>query len=463
MPALQPLEYCKVIGRFVATVADGVDTDDFPDAVSLQGSVTFTPSLRSIKVATAQPDPATVLPTPITITLDENGYLSWRGKRGVFLVAPTGATNPVNWNYTVTFDLALGSQRLTYPPFAFDAPVYVPGSNPADPDAGSTVVDLTLAAPVYPSSGTPITLGPHIVSVSVVSDSLVFHLSDGSELPPIYLQVLHDISASVPVAVAARDDAVEAAGISVAAAEFADRRATNADESAIEAQFAAAEASEKVAQGLAGKADKNHTHDNKADLGADGKLVQAQIPAQQMVDWLGAVATQSAMLALSGQRGDWCTRTDLGTDWQLIAEPSTALASWRQHTYPASPVSSVAGRTGAVTLSRTDVGLGSVDNTKDVDKPVSTPQQAALTAQRDAINLELLGKAAKLVDRGNWVASTSYAIGDVVTASYVRWYCKTAHSAGATFSETNWILLGLAAVGAAADPGVAGRLWVKTS
>lgn len=41
-------------------------------------------------------------------------------------------------------------------------------------------------------------------------------------------------------------------------------------------------------------------------------------------------------------------------------------------------VTSVAGRTGAVVLTSADVGLGNVDNTSDVDKPVSTAVQAAL-------------------------------------------------------------------------------------
>jgi hypothetical protein len=43
-------------------------------------------------------------------------------------------------------------------------------------------------------------------------------------------------------------------------------------------------------------------------------------------------------------------------------------------------VSSVNGRTGAVTLDKTDVGLPNVDNTADADKPVSTAQQAALNS-----------------------------------------------------------------------------------
>jgi len=41
------------------------------------------------------------------------------------------------------------------------------------------------------------------------------------------------------------------------------------------------------------------------------------------------------------------------------------------------PVQSVAGKTGTVTLDKTDVGLSNVDNTLDVNKPVSTAQQTA--------------------------------------------------------------------------------------
>ena len=46
-------------------------------------------------------------------------------------------------------------------------------------------------------------------------------------------------------------------------------------------------------------------------------------------------------------------------------------------------VKSVNGKTGAVTLEKGDVGLGSVDNTKDVDKPISTAMQTALDKKAD--------------------------------------------------------------------------------
>ncbi len=48
-------------------------------------------------------------------------------------------------------------------------------------------------------------------------------------------------------------------------------------------------------------------------------------------------------------------------------------------------VTSVAGKTGAVTLAKGDVGLGNVDNTADADKPVSTAQQAALDGKVDKV------------------------------------------------------------------------------
>ena len=44
-------------------------------------------------------------------------------------------------------------------------------------------------------------------------------------------------------------------------------------------------------------------------------------------------------------------------------------------------VISVNGNTGEVIISKTDLGLGNVDNTSDANKPVSTPQQIALDAK----------------------------------------------------------------------------------
>lgn len=45
------------------------------------------------------------------------------------------------------------------------------------------------------------------------------------------------------------------------------------------------------------------------------------------------------------------------------------------------PVTSVAGRQGDVTLTKSDVGLSNVDNTSDANKPVSTAQASAISAK----------------------------------------------------------------------------------
>jgi hypothetical protein len=46
-------------------------------------------------------------------------------------------------------------------------------------------------------------------------------------------------------------------------------------------------------------------------------------------------------------------------------------------------VTSVAGRTGDVLLTKSDVGLGNVENTSDANKPISTATQAALNTKLD--------------------------------------------------------------------------------
>jgi precorrin isomerase len=46
-------------------------------------------------------------------------------------------------------------------------------------------------------------------------------------------------------------------------------------------------------------------------------------------------------------------------------------------------VTSVSGRTGSITLTKSDVGLSNVDNTSDLNKPVSTAQNSAIALKAD--------------------------------------------------------------------------------
>ncbi|MFU8777018.1 MAG: tail fiber domain-containing protein [Roseovarius sp.] len=62
-------------------------------------------------------------------------------------------------------------------------------------------------------------------------------------------------------------------------------------------------------------------------------------------------------------------------------------------------VTSVAGKTGAVALTKADIGLSNVDNTTDADKPVSTATQIALNGKVDPTD-------SRLTNAREWTAST---------------------------------------------------------
>lgn len=78
-------------------------------------------------------------------------------------------------------------------------------------------------------------------------------------------------------------------------------------------------------------------------------------------------------------------------------------------------VDSVAGKTGVVTLEKADVGLGSVDNTSDADKPVSTAQATALAGKASTAHThaesDVTGLTAALAGKAS--TSHTHAEGDV--------------------------------------------------
>lgn len=137
-------------------------------------------------------------------------------------------------------------------------------------------------------------------------------------------------------------------------------------------------AAAKTALGLATVA----TSGSAADL--TGVLNTAQLPALAINDTFEA-SSQTAMLALTAQRGDIALRTDINRGFILAAEGASTLANWKQIS-GGSDVISVAGRTGLVVLNKSDVGLGSVDNTADSAKPVSTAQATAIALKMDKSN-----------------------------------------------------------------------------
>lgn len=72
--------------------------------------------------------------------------------------------------------------------------------------------------------------------------------------------------------------------------------------------------------------------------------------------------------------------------------------TWANLPSPSSTVASVAGKTGVVTLTKTDVGLENVDNTADADKPISAAQQV--------VNDTFSSQIASLSETGGVTAET---------------------------------------------------------
>jgi hypothetical protein len=122
-------------------------------------------------------------------------------------------------------------------------------------------------------------------------------------------------------------------------------------------------------------------------------------------------ADQTAMLALTAQRGDMAIRLDNGRSYVLSSDSPGTLADWKEM-MAAGQVQSVAGKTGVVSLVKADVGLGAVDNTSDAAKPVSTATQTALDTKANTVHTHLW---ADITDKPATFtpASHTHAIGDV--------------------------------------------------
>jgi len=117
-----------------------------------------------------------------------------------------------------------------------------------------------------------------------------------------------------------------------------------------------------------------------ASLNSAGKIPNSQIPALAISETF-IVANQAAMLALVAEQGDVAIRTDLSKSFILRQEPATTLGNWSELLTPMSPVQSVNGLTGTVVLGKSEIGLGNVDNTSDLSKPISTATQTALNGK----------------------------------------------------------------------------------
>lgn len=136
---------------------------------------------------------------------------------------------------------------------------------------------------------------------------------------------------------------------------------------------------------------------SSAFTGTFASLVDGKVPAAQLPSFVDDVLeyADTAAFPATGEAGKIYVALNTGKTYRWggsayaeispspgstdsVPEGSVNLYHTTARAAAAAPVQSVAGRTGTVTLAKGDVGLANVDNTSDVNKPVSTAQQTAL-------------------------------------------------------------------------------------
>lgn len=168
----------------------------------------------------------------------------------------------------------------------------------------------------------------------------------------------------------------------------------------------------------------------KVELDPYGKVLASQLPSY--VDDVLEFANLAALPA-TGETGKIYVTTGNGKIYRwsgttyieisaapgstdLVPEGTGNLYHTTARAAAAAPVQSVAGKTGAVSLVKADVGLGNVDNTTDASKPVSTAQAAADAAVASAAAADATSKAnaaqAAAVQRANHTGTQAIATVD---------------------------------------------------
>lgn len=129
------------------------------------------------------------------------------------------------------------------------------------------------------------------------------------------------------------------------------------------------------------------------DVGADqlGSAASAQASSKTYTDQeVSSLESELAVVAKTGSYNDLIGKpvipsiSGLATEEYVDNRDSVMLQDAKDYTdseianIPASPVQSVNGETGVVVLSKEDIGLGNVDNTSDLSKPISNATQSSL-------------------------------------------------------------------------------------
>lgn len=128
----------------------------------------------------------------------------------------------------------------------------------------------------------------------------------------------------------------------------------------------------------------DHALEQKADL-VGGVIPTSQLPAIAITQFLGDVADEAAMLALQGQSGDWCIRSDTGSTYVVtVTSTSGSLSDWVALPQVASGgVSSINGQSGTVVLGYADVNADAAGTAAGIQ----TTLQNQINTKVDALTL----------------------------------------------------------------------------
>lgn len=117
----------------------------------------------------------------------------------------------------------------------------------------------------------------------------------------------------------------------------------------------------------------------------EGKVPAAALPEISLEPYV--VDSEAAMLNLPAVPGRQAIRTDIGATFVLAQEPASELGNWVEMV-SRSDVTSVNSKTGAVVLTKADLGLENVNNTADSDKPLATTSVPGLMPHTDKAKLD---------------------------------------------------------------------------
>lgn len=207
-------------------------------------------------------------------------------------------------------------------------------------------------------------------------------------------EATHAIEAATEARISQQAAAESAVGAKASATESGGHRDLSAQAStrSSAAQVAAQAARDEAASIRASIQADRGTPNGIAILDASGRIPASMLPASAL-EYRGSWNPSTNVPALTDASGS------LGDMYRVTATASrnvgSASISWTSGDYAihngtiwekidgTDEVQSVAGKKGAVTLAKADVGLGSVDNTSDANKPISTATQTALN---DTVN-----------------------------------------------------------------------------